>query len=237
MVNNDYLISAVNVDKYYNNKIILSQVSLEIREGDIITIVGPNGAGKSTLAKILCGIETIDSGTLTINKNLNIAYVPQKVTINHNIPITVKDFIALHPSQKELKKTIEEVAENINIKNILNQSMHSLSGGQLQRAFLARAFISSPDVLILDEPEQGIDIQGRIELYEIIKKINLETSMAIILIAHDLHFVMKATKHVICLNKHICCEGKPENITKDQNYTNLFGPKATNLVSLYFHNH
>ena len=234
---NNIILEAHNISKNFGNKTVLKNITLSLKTNEIKTIMGPNGAGKSTLAKILLGIIQPDQGNITKRDNLNISYMPQISKINNNIPISVEYFLSLHPTRIISKQKIVNLSNDLGIKNLMNQSLHNLSGGETKKVFLAKSLIDDPDLLILDEPEQGVDINGQIEIYKQLKQINDSKNTSILIIAHDLHFVMKSTSEVICLNQHICCEGKPQHLSNNQEYINLFGKEAAKTMSLYGHDH
>ena len=217
-----------------NNKWLVKGVSLEVRQGEIVTLIGPNGSGKSTTAKIALGIYKEIEGK--VNKFTNkIGYVPQKISIDWTLPIRVIDFMYL---------TDEPTDEQINIalgltgvEHLKNKNLGNLSGGEFQRVLIARAIAKQPDFLVLDEPVQGVDFKGEIALYELIKKISEELNCGILLISHDLHVVMSATDFVVCLNGHVCCSGTPQVVAKNDEYQELFGDRASAILSIYEHKH
>lgn len=233
MVNEpEYLIQVNNVCKNYGEKTILQNINLNISKGQIITIIGPNGSGKSTLAKIISGILKPDIGAI-INKNkLKIGYMPQKIHIDNVMPITVKEFLALNNQDG-----FNYALKYIKIKHLFNEMLFNLSGGELQRVLLAKSLMAKPELIILDEPTQGLDITGQIEFYNIIQELKNNENMAILLVSHDLHIVMKNTDYVICLNKHICCEGKTNQVILDKSYQELFNHKKLDPIAFYEHHH
>ena len=217
-----------------NNKWLVKGVSLEVRQGEIVTLIGPNGAGKSTTAKIALGIYKEIEGK--VNKFTNkIGYVPQKISIDWTLPIRVIDFMSLteEPTEKQIN-----IALNLTgVEHLKNKSLGNLSGGEFQRVLIARAIAKQPDILVLDEPVQGVDFKGEIALYELIKKISEELNCGILLISHDLHVVMSATDFVVCLNGHVCCSGTPQVVAKNDEYQELFGDRASTTLSIYEHKH
>jgi zinc transport system ATP-binding protein len=217
-----------------NNKWLVKGVSLEIKQGEIVTLIGPNGSGKSTTAKIALGIYKDIEGT--VNKLTNkIGYVPQKISIDWTLPIRVIDFMSL---TEELSDEQINIALNLtSVEHLKNKSLSDLSGGEFQRVLIARAIAKQPDLLVLDEPVQGVDFKGEISLYELIKKISEELNCGILLISHDLHVVMAATDFVVCLNGHVCCSGTPQVVAKNIEYLELFGDRASSILSLYEHKH
>ena len=217
-----------------NNKWLVKGVSLEVKQGEIVTLIGPNGSGKSTTAKIALGIYKEIEGK--VNKFTNkIGYVPQKISIDWTLPIRVIDFMSLteEPTDEQIN-----IALNLTgVEHLKNKSLGNLSGGEFQRVLIARAIAKQPEVLVLDEPVQGVDFKGEIALYELIKKISEELNCGILLISHDLHVVMSATDFVVCLNGHVCCSGTPQVVAKNDEYKELFGDRASTILSIYEHKH
>ena len=217
-----------------NSKILVEGVSFEIREGEIVTLIGPNGSGKSTTAKIALGIHKNIMGNVKKFTN-KVGYVPQKISIDWTLPIRVIDFMFL---TKDLNN--EQISDALNltgVEHLKQKSLSNLSGGEFQRVLIARAIAKKPELLVLDEPVQGVDFKGEVAIYELIKKISEDLSCGILLISHDLHMVMSATDHVICLNGHVCCSGKPHIVAQDEKYKELFGDRASKVLTLYEHKH
>ena len=217
-----------------NNKWLVKGVSLEVKQGEIVTLIGPNGSGKSTTAKIALGIYKEIEGKVKKFTN-KIGYVPQKISIDWTLPIRVIDFMSLtkEPTDEQIN-----IALNLTgVEHLRNKSLGNLSGGEFQRVLIARAIAKQPEVLVLDEPVQGVDFKGEIALYELIKKISEELNCGILLISHDLHVVMSATDFVVCLNGHVCCSGTPQVVAKNNEYQELFGDRASSILSLYEHKH
>ena len=232
--NKKILLKVENASFYLNDKALIKEVSLEIKQGEIVTLIGPNGSGKSTTAKIALGIYKKIEGRVR-RFTERIGYVPQKVSVDWTLPIRVIDFMSL---TEDLKNDQINVALNLTgVEHLKNKSLSNLSGGEFQRVLIARAIAKKPELLVLDEPVQGVDFKGEIALYELIKKISEKLNCGILLISHDLHVVMSATDFVICLNGHVCCSGKPQTVVKDDKYKELFGDRASNILSLYEHEH
>tara|TARA_B100000700_G_scaffold93962_1_gene106010 strand:+ start:56 stop:808 length:753 start_codon:yes stop_codon:yes gene_type:complete len=232
--NKKTLLKVENASFYLNDKALIKGVSLEIKQGEIVTLIGPNGSGKSTTAKIALGIYKKIEGKVR-RFTERIGYVPQKISIDWTLPIRVIDFMSL---TEDLKNDQINVALNLTgVEHLKNKSLSNLSGGEFQRVLIARAIAKKPELLVLDEPVQGVDFKGEIALYELIKKISEKLNCGILLISHDLHVVMSATDFVICLNGHVCCSGKPHSVVHDEKYKELFGDRASNILSLYEHQH
>ena len=229
------LIQADKISVIRDDRRILNDVSLDIFEQDFITIVGPNGAGKSMLLKCLMEFYLPDSGQINRAKNLKIGYLPQRLTVDQTMPITVERFLNLR--KKTTKNELERITIETEVINLLDQPLYVLSGGELQRVLLARALIDQPQLLILDEPAQNLDVSGQLAFYKLIEKIHHERSVTVLMVSHDLHLVMSSTKKVICLYHHVCCSGEPQVITKDPEFISLFGDDMAKLMSVYHHSH
>ena len=216
-------------------KQILSNINLSLHDDCITTLIGPNGAGKSTLVKILLGLVKPTSGKVWKRPGLVVGYMPQKIQIDRTLPLTVKRFLQIPYSYSKLE--IESVLADVGAPHLLDYSIHDLSGGEMQRTLLARALLRSPDLLVLDEPVQGVDINGQTELYNLITSIRKKRHCSVLMISHDLHLVMASTDHVICLNTHVCCSGHPEAVSADPAYIELFGASHAATLALYNHHH
>lgn len=210
-------------------------VSMSVEEREIVTLIGPNGSGKSTTAKMALGILKPDEGSAIRRTGLRVAYVPQKLTVDWTLPLTVSRFMRLtaHVSEDEARSAMSSTG----IFHLAKAEVRTLSGGEFQRVLLARAIARNPDLLVLDEPVQGVDFGGEIALYDLIKRIRDEMHCAILLISHDLHVVMAATDRVICLNGHICCSGTPKAVASSAEYKALFGARAASTLAVYEHHH
>lgn len=210
-------------------------VSFSIDAGEIVTLIGPNGSGKSTTAKMALGILKPDEGTIRRRADLNIAYVPQKLQIDWTLPLTVRRFMRL-TGQASASEADDAMAAT-GVSHLATAEVRTLSGGEFQRVMLARAIARKPDLLVLDEPVQGVDFAGEIALYDLIQKIRDEINCGILLISHDLHVVMAATDRVICLNGHVCCSGTPTVVASSPEYKELFGARAAPTLAVYEHRH
>jgi zinc transport system ATP-binding protein len=209
-------------------------VDLKIRPSEIVTLIGPNGSGKSTTARLALGIESTTEGSQEKRADLISAYVPQKLNIDWTMPLRVVDFMQL--TGRVAGAEIDAALERAGVAALKLRDMRQLSGGEQQRVMLARALARKPQFLVLDEPLQGVDFAGEIALYDLIKTYRDETGCGVLLISHDLHMVMAATDHVICLNGHVCCHGTPDSVANSAEYKRLFGERAAGLA-LYHHHH
>lgn len=210
-------------------------VSMTVAPGEIVTLIGPNGSGKSTTAKMALGLLTPDEGTAHRRANLRISYVPQKLAIDWTLPLTVGRF--MHLTGRVAADDAEAALHATHVDHLTQSEMRTLSGGEFQRVLLARAIARKPDLLVLDEPVQGVDFSGEIALYDLIKRIRDEVQCGVLLISHDLHVVMAATDQVICLNGHVCCSGTPKAVAESSEYQTLFGARAAATLAVYEHEH
>lgn len=227
------LISATDVNVSKSGKTILKDVSIKINKNDFITIIGPNGAGKSMLLKCIMGFYQPNSGIIKIKPNLKLGYMPQNLDIIKTIPIKVQKFITL--KKKFDKISLQKVILETQIENILDKQLTILSGGEMQRVLLARSLLNNPDVLILDEPAQNLDISGQMHFYKLLQKIYSKRELSILMVSHDLHLVMVSTKQVICLSNHVCCCGKPQQIANDPEFLTMFGKDMAEVMAVYQH--
>ena len=234
MTQNKLLVKLENAGVYRSSKWLVRGISFEINQGQIVTLIGPNGSGKTTTAKMILNIMSADEGLVEGNAN-SMAYVPQKINIDWTMPLRVIDFMKITSSLNNTQITESLVMTGVD--KLLYNQIHSLSGGEFQRVLIARAIAKKPDLLVLDEPVQGVDFNGEIALYNLIKEISVNLNCGILLISHDMHFVMSTTDHVICLNGHICCSGSPSNVVKNPEYIKLFGEHNSETLSYYQHQH
>ena len=234
MKENNPLIKLDNAGVYKSSKWLVRGISFEVNQGQIVTLIGPNGSGKTTTAKMILNILNADEGLIISNTN-KMAYVPQKISIDWTMPLRVIDFMKLTSNLNNTK--IIESLTLTGVENLIYDEIHNLSGGEFQRVLIARAVAKKPELLVLDEPVQGVDFNGEIALYNLIKKISDKLNCGILLISHDMHFVMSATDHVICLNGHICCSGTPSTVVKNPAYIKLFGEHNAETLSYYQHHH
>lgn len=229
------LITASHICVRFAEDEILHDVSLTIAPGEIVTILGPNGSGKSTLLRALLGIVPVAEGRVTRQPGLRLGYVPQRLMIDRTMPMTVRRFLSLPTRVSDT--AAEEALARVGMAGRGGDQMTQLSGGQLQRVLLARALLGRPQILMLDEPTQGLDQPGEAAFYRLIEEVRRETGAAVLMVSHDLHVVMAASDRVICLNRHICCEGTPRVVSTAPEYRALFGLGTQGALALYRHEH
>lgn len=235
MAHAGHLIHTRSLSLNIGNNSVLHNVDFSISAGEIVTIVGPNGSGKSTMLRLLIGALKPTSGTLTRSPKLRIGYVPQRLDLEHTLPLTVRRFFDL--PRKVSDAQVEEVCQRVTVATLLKRQMRELSGGQMQRVLLARAVLNGPDILVLDEATQGLDQQGSAEFYRQIEALRNDIGCAVLMVSHELHVVMSASDRVICLNGHVCCEGAPDVVSSQPEYRALFGTGTQGTLALYRHVH
>ena len=229
------LISARGVGVRGTSRWLIENVDLTVHPGEIVTLIGPNGSGKSTTVRALLGLIGHDACAIERRGGLSVGYVPQKISIDWTMPLTAQRFMTLtgrHPAS-----AIDAALDEVGIADLADRSVQVLSGGEFQRLLLARAIIAGPDLLVLDEPVQGVDATGEIALYELIADLSRKHGCGVLLISHDLHVVMAATDTVICLNGHVCCSGSPKAVAESPEYRSLFGARAAEALAIYHHHH
>ncbi|HLS69949.1 MAG TPA: zinc ABC transporter ATP-binding protein ZnuC [Kiloniellales bacterium] len=229
------LLAARSIDFARNGRPILESVDISIDAGEVVTLIGPNGSGKTTLLRILLGLQRPDGGQVERRPDLTIGYVPQRLAITSSLPLTTEHFLQL--PRRFTRRRVEAALTETGVGHLMKAQVYSLSGGEFQRVLLARALLLEPDLLVLDEPAQGIDFNGQLDLYQLIERVRRERGCGVLLVSHDLHLVMGATDKVICLNRHVCCSGAPASVSRHPEYLALFGPRAAQALAIYHHHH
>ncbi len=212
---------------------LLQDIDLQLARGEIVTLIGPNGAGKTTLLRVALGLLEPTSGDVQRKAGVRIGYMPQRLQIDPTFPLTVKRFLAMNnrAQQERMLPLLEEVGAD----QVFDSPLQNLSGGEMQRVLLARALLREPELLVLDEPVQGVDVHGQIDLYQLISRVREQRNCAVLMVSHDLHLVMSATDRVLCLNGHICCSGTPEAVTSNPAFIEMFGLQAIESLAIYNH--
>jgi zinc transport system ATP-binding protein len=229
------LIEAHGLSFRVGDRSILDHVDVAVASNEIVTLIGPNGAGKTTLIRLLLGLTKPEAGRILRKPGLRIGYMPQRFAPSPLLPITAKRFLATAraASREDLDARLAEVGAAA----VANTQLHGLSGGELQRVLLARALLGNPDLLVLDEPVRGVDVTGQTELFDLMAAIRQRRGCGMLIVSHELHLVMAATDRVICLNKHVCCAGRPESVSTDPTFIAMFGAAAARQLAIYTHAH
>lgn len=229
------MLAAEGLNKTFGQTAVIQNVSLILHPGNIVTVIGPNGSGKTTLLKLLLGLETPDSGTVVRRPGLRIGYMPQRLAIDPILPVTVEWFLKLSAGKDANR--IADLAMETGITHLMKSRLQSVSGGEFQRVLLARALLCNPDLLVLDEPAQGVDVNGQAVFYDLIAHVSRNHNAAVLMVSHDLHLVMSSTDQVLCLNHHICCSGEPHSVRGDPAFIELFGKHVAESLAIYTHHH
>lgn len=229
------LIEAKGVCVSFGGNPALTGIDITIRPGEIVSVIGPNGAGKTTLVRVLLGLLSPDAGEVRRRPGLRVGYLPQEIRIDPVLPMTVHRLLCLPYTVpgEAIRHTLAEVKAS----GLLEKQVHVLSGGEMQRVLLARALVRNPDLLVLDEPAQNVDVSGQAELYDLIARIREERECGVLMISHDLHLVMAATDQVVCINHHLCCSGAPEAVSRHPEYVAMFGGQPGRSFAVYTHVH
>lgn len=229
------MLTVDNVHFAIHGNSILQTVHLQVRAGEIVALIGPNGAGKSTLVRIVLGLIQPDRGRVWLKPGLRVGYMPQRLVISDTLPLTVQRFITLGASAS--REQVRTILAEVGAAHVLDSPVPAISGGETQRMLLARALLREPDLLVLDEPVQGVDLNGQYELYDLISNLRRRRGCGILMVSHELHLVMAATDHVLCLNRHVCCSGHPDHVARDPAYLKLFGIDGAQRLAIYHHHH
>ncbi|MDE0705196.1 MAG: zinc ABC transporter ATP-binding protein ZnuC [Rhodospirillaceae bacterium] len=229
------LVEARGVCVRFGRLNVLDNVDIVVRAGEITTLIGLNGAGKSTLIRVILGIVKPDSGEVRRAPGLRIGYSPQHLHRDQILPMTVRRFLTLGAPAPPAK--LAAVLDEVGAASIVDFPLAEISGGELQRVLLARALLREPGLLVLDEPLAGVDVTSQGDLYNLIASIRDRYGCAVILVSHDLHLVMAATDTVVCLNRHVCCSGRPQSVVRHPEFISLFGPQLSDTLAVYQHMH
>ena len=234
-ISSDTLIQSQNISLHIGGKELLSGISINISKAEIVTVIGPNGAGKTTLLRLLLGLIPASSGSIYRKRKLRIGYLPQRAVFNPVLPLSVSRIMNLTGNYS--KSQIETSLEETGVLALRDKPVSQLSGGEYQRVMLARALLRNPELLVLDEPVQGVDYMGESELYNLIGDLRKSHGCGVLMVSHNLHVVMASTDRVLCLNQHICCEGQPKDVTQHPEYLRLFGLDSGSALAIYSHQH
>ncbi|SFH32063.1 zinc transport system ATP-binding protein [Pseudomonas syringae] len=230
----DALIRLDKVAVTLSGQNVLDDIQLSVKPGEIVTLIGPNGAGKTTLVRAVLGLLKPDSGSVWRKPKLRVGYMPQKLHVDQTLPLSVLRFLRLVPGVD--RTSAASALEEVGAGKVIDSPIQGISGGEMQRVLLARALLRKPELLVLDEPVQGVDVAGQAELYSLITRLRDRHQCGVLMVSHDLHLVMSTTDQVVCLNRHVCCSGHPEQVSHDPAFVELFGKNAQSLA-IYHHHH
>jgi zinc transport system ATP-binding protein len=219
----------------YGARLVLDSIDISVAPGEIVTVIGPNGAGKTTLIRVLLALLKPSAGTVERRVGLRVGYLPQRMQFDPVLPLTVSRLMTL--TQRSNANAVGTALAETGVMHLADAQVATLSGGELQRVLLARALLRDPDLLVLDEPVQGVDFAGEAALYELISGIRMRRGCGVLMISHDLHVVMAATDRIVCLNRHVCCVGTPDAVSRHPEYVRLFGPRTASALAIYTHHH
>ncbi len=233
------LVEVAGVEVGFGGTAVLANVDLRVDDGEIVTLIGPNGSGKSTLVRVVLGLVAPARGRVRLRPGARVGYMPQRVSVDETMPLTVARFLALgaRAPRAALDEAIGAALVEVGAAYTATRPVQRLSGGEFQRVLLARALLRDPDLLVLDEPVQGVDVTGQGELFDLIARIRDRRGCGVLMVSHDLHLVMAATDTVVCLNHHVCCTGRPDAVRRDPEYLALFGPFTSDGLAVYTHRH
>lgn len=210
-------------------------VTFELHESDILALIGPNGSGKTTVLKALLGLTPYE-GKIIWQKKMNIGYVPQRFAYDANFPLTVKELLSLRIKKtsfwfhtKKTHSAIADALKSVGAGRLMHRRIGNLSSGELQRVLLAYALVTNPEMLFLDEPVTGIDIEGEENFYNLVSRLNKEKGITIVLVSHDLNIVYKYAAEVICLNKKMLCFGAPHKTLAPATLKEIYGQDVTSF--------
>lgn len=229
------LAEARGVGVRFGTRAVLEDVDLAVHAGEIVAVIGPNGSGKTTLLRVLLGLIPAATGRVWRRPGLRLGYMPQRLAVDPTLPLTVGRFLALGGGGGRRRRA--DILAEVGAGHLEKSPIQGLSGGEMQRVLLARALLRAPELLVLDEPVQGVDISGQSELYALIAAVRDHRGCGVLLVSHDLHLVMAATDSVVCLNHHVCCTGHPEAVSRNPAYLSLFGAESTDRLAVYRHHH
>jgi zinc transport system ATP-binding protein len=229
------LIEARGLGLVLGGRTILDHVSLSVRRGQVVVVIGPNGAGKTSLLRVLLGLWNHSSGQLVRPRRIRIGYMPQRVQVDPILPLSVRRFLTLR--HRASLPRLHERLEQVGVPKLLDAPIQTLSGGEMQRVLLARALLGEPDLLVLDEPAQGVDVVGQGEVFDLIDRLRRDTGCGVLMVSHELHLVMAAADVVVCINQHVCCTGRPEEVSRHPEYQRLFPDGGVRGIGFYTHHH
>lgn len=233
------LLAVHNVSVRYRDRLVVDHVDFTVDRGDVVAIIGPNGSGKTTLLKAILGVVTPSEGAVHWEGSPRIGYVPQRVDLERGFPMTVEELLLLkltdRPFWRHDKATHARVSAEltrVGAGKLIEKRVSELSGGELQRVLIAFALVDRPDVLCLDEPSSGIDVEGEETIYNLIHRLAEQDKLTVLLVSHDLDIVFKYATKVICINRKLMCAGVPSRVLTPEMIQEAYSGAST-----YKHKH
>jgi ABC-type Mn2+/Zn2+ transport system ATPase subunit len=231
-----------------DNRHLIENITFSVDDGKIVAIIGPNGAGKTTLIKAILGLIPYETGTVSLfgrpfknsHSDIKVGYVPQKLEFDRTIPLTVSELLGFtvppaysipFMKSKGAREHIDGLLKIVGAQALAQRGIGSLSGGELQRVMIAKAIVNDPKILFLDEPASGVDIEGQERFHDLIKRLNKEKGLTVILISHDLNVVYRYADNVLCMNRKLICTGSPEETLTDEVIKSMYGE----MMGAYIH--
>jgi len=241
------VLSVENLCVKLNHHHLIENITFSVEEGSIVAIIGPNGAGKTTLIKAILGLIPCIAGSVLLfgqplkrNSLAKVGYVPQRLEFDRTFPLTVSELLSFtvppiyslpFHRKREEKQYIDKLLEVVGAHDLADRSIGKLSGGELQRVMIAKAIVNNPKIIFLDEPASGVDIEGQERFYDLIRRLNREKGLTVILISHDLNIVYRFADNVLCLNRRLICSGKPAEALTDEVIKSVYGE----MMGAYIH--
>lgn len=235
------IIEVDNISFAYDQQRVLDHVTVNIHQGDYLGIIGPNGAGKTTLLKIMLGLLTPTSGSVSLfgtpvndfHQWSRIGYVPQKIlNFDPQFPATIEEVVSMglygkkglfHWLNNQDIHAVKTALQHVELWDFRKRRIGDLSSGQQQRAFIARAIVGNPDIIFLDEPTAGVDTKTQEEFYHLLKKLNHELNMTLVLVSHEILVVARETTEVACINHSLIYHGSPKEFIEGNMLSRLYG--------------
>ncbi|OGZ97333.1 MAG: hypothetical protein A3J10_00405 [Candidatus Sungbacteria bacterium RIFCSPLOWO2_02_FULL_54_10] len=227
-------ISVKNLNVVLNGHRVLADVSFDVSAGSIAAIVGPNGSGKTTLMKAMLGLIPyqgesavlgVPSAALNQRVAARIGYVPQRLDFDRTMPVTVAELLDVHLLDRSRKNAAHEALSAVDARDLLPKMIGVLSGGEFQRVLLALALLNKPDILFLDEPAAGVDIEGAAEFYARLQDLRAQRHITIVMVSHDMDVVFRHATTVLCINHVLVCQGAPSDALTPDTMHALYGPE------------
>lgn len=235
VVAGERLIAGHGIRLALDGTLVLDGIDLEVRRGEIVTLIGPNGAGKTSLVRVLLGVVKPTAGEVVRAPGIVIGYAPQRLELDPFLPITARRFLAL--AGRFPRRRFEAVLTEVGLADRAERQLRSLSGGEFRRLLLARALLRDPDLLVLDEPFAGVDVEGQAALAALVVGLRRRLRCGILLVSHDLHLVLSASDRVFCVDRRLCCSGRPVDVAADPAFRRLFGAAAVDALAPFIHRH